>query len=147
MRRTGLVPTAHNVALRLRVEALDDRFWRGQPGAGRIEPTEELVVEHEFGRAVLATKALNGNAQSRCTTDGKQGCQAIRDRIVEQRKLDRVRGAIGGWVVATAGERGASAKARPPGDLNADGRADLVFVREEDDPKKINKLLLSREMN
>ena len=29
------------------------------------------------------------------------------------------------------------------GDLNADGRADLVFVREETDPKKINKLLSS----
>lgn len=27
------------------------------------------------------------------------------------------------------------------GDLNADGRADLVFVREEEDPKKILKQL------
>jgi hypothetical protein len=31
------------------------------------------------------------------------------------------------------------------GDLNADGRADLVFVREEEDPKKINKLLSSND--
>lgn len=31
------------------------------------------------------------------------------------------------------------------GDLNADGRADLVFVREETDPRKINKLLSSND--
>lgn len=31
------------------------------------------------------------------------------------------------------------------GDLNADGRADLVFVREETDPKKINKELSSND--
>jgi hypothetical protein len=31
------------------------------------------------------------------------------------------------------------------GDLNADGRADLVFVREETDPKKINQQLSSND--
>ena len=72
---------------------------------------------------MLAIKALDGHAQSRGTPDGKQGGQAIRDRIVKQRKLDRVRGSIGGWVVATAWECGASAKARPPGDLDADAGA------------------------
>ena len=34
-----------------------------------------------------------------------------------------------------------------PGDLNADGRADLVFVREETDPKKITKRDDGYELN